>query len=73
MLTPNEKNAVATALKGVDKATRAMLKALSGQHDDDQIIADLSIAISELELAQSPLIAARNKVHERNTTNDEGN
>lgn len=65
MLTPNEKEAVATAFKGVDKATRAMLKALSGQHDDDQIIADLSIAIGELELAQSPLIAARNDLHER--------
>lgn len=65
MLTPNEKEAVATAFKGVDRATRAMLKALSGQHDDDQIIADLSIAIGELELAQSPLIAARNDVHER--------
>lgn len=65
MLTPNEKEAVATAFKGVDKATHAMLKALSGERDDDQIIADLSIAIGELELAQSPLIAARNKVHER--------
>lgn len=64
-LSPNEKEAVATALKGVDKATHAMLKALSGQHDDDQIIADLSIAIGELELAQSPLIAARNDLHER--------
>lgn len=65
MLTPNEKEAVATAFKGVDRATHAMLKALSGQHDDDQIVADLSIAIGELELAQSPLIAARNDLHER--------
>ncbi|HAM87083.1 hypothetical protein [Limosilactobacillus mucosae] len=71
MLTPNEKEAVATAFKGVDKATHAMLKALSGQHDDDQIIADLSIAIGELELAQSPLIAARNKVHERKEDNND--
>lgn len=71
MLTPNEKEAVATAFKGVDRATRAMLKALSGQHDDDQIIADLSIAISELELAQSPLIAARNDVHERKEDNND--
>lgn len=70
MLTPNEKEAVATAFKGVDRATRAMLKALSGQHDDDQIIADLSIAIGELELAQSPLIAARNDVHERKEDNN---
>lgn len=65
MLTPNEKESVATALKGVEKATHAMLKALSGERDDDQIIADLSIAIGELELAQSPLIAARNDLHER--------
>lgn len=64
-LSPNEKEAVATALKGVEKATHAMLKALSGERDDDQIIADLSIAIGELELAQSPLIAARNDLHER--------
>lgn len=71
MLTPNEKEAVATAFKGVDRATRAMLKALSGQHDDDQIIADLSIAISELELAQLPLIAARNDVHERKEDNND--
>lgn len=71
MLTPNEKEAVATAFKGVDRATRAMLKALSGQHDDDQIIADLSIAIGELELAQSPLIAARNDVHERKEYNND--
>lgn len=71
MLTPNEKEAVATAFKGVDRATRAMLKALSGQHDDDQIIADLSIAIGELELAQSPLIAARNDVRERKEDNNE--
>lgn len=71
MLTPNEKEAVATAFKGVDKATHAMLKALSGQHDDDQIIADLSIAIGELELAQSPLIAARNDVHERKEDNND--
>lgn len=71
MLTPNEKEAVATAFKGVDRATRAMLKALSGQHDDDQIIADLSIAIGELELAQSPLIAARNDVHERKEDNND--
>ncbi len=71
MLTPNEKEAVATAFKGVDRATRAMLKALSEQHDDDQIIADLSIAISELELAQSPLIAARNDVHERKEDNND--
>lgn len=71
MLTPNEKEAVATAFKGVDRATRAMLKALSEQHDDDQIIADLSIAISELELAQSLLIAARNKVHERKEDNND--
>lgn len=71
MLTPNEKEAVATAFKDVDRATRAMLKALSGQHDDDQIIADLSIAISELELAQSPLIAARNDVHERKEDNND--
>lgn len=70
MLTPNEKEAVETAFKGVDKATRAMLKALSGQHDDDQIIADLSIAIGELELAQSPLIAARNDVRERKEDNN---
>lgn len=70
MLTPNEKEAVATALKGMDKATHAMLKALSGQHDDDQIIADLSIAIGELELAQSPLIAARNDLHERKEDNN---
>ena len=70
MLTPNEKEAVATAFKGVDKATHAMLKALSGQHDDDQIIADLSIAIGELELAQSPLIAARNDLHERKEDNN---
>ncbi len=70
MLTPNEKEAIATAFKGVDRATRAMLKALSGQHDDDQIIADLSIAIGELELAQSPLIAARNDVHERKEDNN---
>ncbi|MFJ6989729.1 hypothetical protein [Limosilactobacillus mucosae] len=69
-LSPNEKEAVATALKGVDKATHAMLKALSGQHDDDQIIADLSIAIGELELAQSPLIAARNDLHERKEDNN---
>ena len=71
MLTPNEKEAVATAFKGVDRATRAMLKALSGQHDDDQIIADLSIAIGELELAQSPLIAARNDVYERKEDNND--
>lgn len=71
MLTPNEKEAVATAFKGVDRVTRAMLKALSGQHDDDQIIADLSIAISELELAQSPLIAARNDAHERKEDNND--
>lgn len=71
MLTPNEKEAVATAFKGVDKATHAMLKALSGQHDDDQIIADLSIAIGELELAQSPLIAARNDLHERKEDNND--
>lgn len=71
MLTPNEKEAVATAFKGVDRAARAMLKALSGQHDDDQIIADLSIAIGELELAQSPLIAARNDVHERKEDNND--
>lgn len=71
MLTPNEKEAVATAFKGVDRATRAMLKALSEQHDDDQIIADLLIAISELELAQSPLIAARNDVHERKEDNND--
>lgn len=70
MLTPNEKEAVATAFKGVDKATRAMLKALSGQHDDGQIIADLSIAIGELELAQSPLIDARNKVRTREEQNN---
>ena len=70
-LSPNEKEAVATALKGVDKATHAMLKALSGQHDDDQIIADLSIAIGELELAQSPLIAARNDLHERKEDNND--
>lgn len=69
-LSPNEKEAVATALKGVDKATHAMLKALSGQHDDDQIIADLSIAIGELELAQSPLIAARNDLRERKEDNN---
>lgn len=71
MLTPNEKEAVATAFKGVDKATHAMLKALSGQHDDDQIIADLSIAIGELERAQSPLIAARNDLHERKEDNND--
>ena len=70
MLTPNEKEAVATAFKGVDKATRAMLKALSGQHDDDQIIADLSIAIGELELAQSPLIDALKAIKKREEQNN---
>lgn len=70
ILSPNEKEAVATAFKGVDKATHAMLKALSGERDDDQIIADLSIAIGELELAQSPLIAARNDLRERKEDNN---
>jgi|GEM_PF-5981242 len=69
-LSPNEKESVATAFKGVDKATHAMLKALSGERDDDQIIADLSIAIGELELAQSPLIAARNDLRERKEDNN---
>lgn len=33
-LSPNEKEAVATALKGVDKATHAMLKALIAARND---------------------------------------
>lgn len=64
-LSPNEKALVDKSLGKIEAIINSLLYIHRDDLDDNEIIERLSIDIAELELAQAPLITARNMVRTR--------
>ena len=66
MLSPNENALIDESLRKVEATFNSLLYISGGEDiDENEIIERLSMGIADLELAQAPLITARNKVRNR--------
>lgn len=73
MLSPNENALIDESLRKVEATFNSLLY-ISGDEDIDEnkIIEALSMSIADLELAQAPLITARNMVRTRKEQDNNG-
>lgn len=70
MLSPNENALIDESLRKVEATLNSLLYiSVREDIDENEIIEALSMGIADLELAQQPLITARNKVRERKEDN----
>lgn len=66
MLSPNENALIDESLRKVEATFNSLLYISGGEDiDENEIIERLSMGIADLELAQAPLITARNMVRNR--------
>lgn len=72
-LSPNENALIDESLRKVEATFNSLLY-ISGDEDIDEnkIIEALSMSIADLELAQAPLITARNMVRTRKEQDNNG-
>ena len=65
-LSPNENALIDESLRKVEATFNSLLYISGGEDiDENEIIERLSMGIADLELAQAPLITARNMVRNR--------
>lgn len=65
-LSPNENALIDESLRKVEATLNSLLYISGGEDiDENKIIEALSMSIADLELAQAPLITARNMVRTR--------
>lgn len=65
-LSPNENALIDESLRKVEATLNSLLYISGGEDiDENKIIEALSMSIADLELAQAPLITARNMVRNR--------
>lgn len=65
-LSPNENALIDESLRKVEATFNSLLYISGGEDiDENKIIEALSMSIADLELAQAPLITARNMVRTR--------
>lgn len=66
ILSPNENALIDESLRKVEATFNSLLYISGGEDiDENKIIEALSMSIADLELAQAPLITARNMVRTR--------
>lgn len=66
VLSPNENALIDESLRKVEATFNSLLYISGGEDiDENKIIEALSMSIADLELAQAPLITARNMVRTR--------
>ncbi|WP_423789200.1 hypothetical protein [Limosilactobacillus mucosae] len=66
VLSPNENSLIDESLRKVEATFNSLLYISGGENiDENKIIEALSMSIADLELAQAPLITARNMVRTR--------
>lgn len=73
MLSPNENALIDESLRKVEATFNSLLYISGGEDiDENKIIEALSMSIADLELAQAPLITARNMVRTRKGQDNNG-
>lgn len=72
-LSPNENALIDESLRKVEATFNSLLYISGGEDiDENKIIEALSMSIADLELAQAPLITARNMVRTRKEQDNNG-
>lgn len=72
-LSPNENALIDESLRKVEATFNSLLYISGGEDlDENKIIEALSTSIADLELAQAPLITARNMVRTRKEQDNNG-